>query len=175
MPPKIAKRGTAAQIKNAIAQTQAVPSQANREDHVRQAIAKRQRAGPSQASQDDVVQPDEEIQVDDETQPEEDVPTSSADSNIVNDAVASTADGADTGTPDTIVSSAHETETEPAIKKPAAKKVGGKKVPAADGKKSGNGTKTTRRRKRDPTNFSAYIHKGLSICGLAPLCVCMND
>ncbi|KAG9833949.1 hypothetical protein KCU77_g12344, partial [Aureobasidium melanogenum] len=102
-------------------------------------------------------------QVDENTQPDADVPTSSADSDIVNDALASTADGASAATPDTATSSADEVETKPVIKKPAAKKVAGKKVPATDGKKDGEGTKRKRRVKRDPTNFQAYIHKDLCL------------
>ncbi|KAG9839874.1 hypothetical protein KCU98_g14789, partial [Aureobasidium melanogenum] len=156
MPPKFAKKLTAAQIQHAIAETQRVePSHADQEDEVQ----------PDQETQvDDETQPDQETQVNHSTQPDADVPTSSADSDIVNDALASTADGADAATPktpETTVSSTHEVETKPAIKKPATKKVAGKKVPASDSKKNGDGTKRKRRVKRDPTNFKAYIIKVL--------------
>ncbi|CAD0094488.1 unnamed protein product [Aureobasidium mustum] len=153
MPPKIAKKLTAAQTQRAIAQTQRVgESQDNQEDAVQ----------PDQETQvDDATQPDQDTQVEDNTQPDADVPTSSADSNAVNDVVDSTADGADATTPDTPASSTHETETKPAIKT-AAKKPAGKKVAAAAGK-TVDGTKKKRRRKYDPTNFKAYIFKGLSI------------
>lgn len=184
MPPKIARKLTAAQTQRAIAKTQDhVLAETNQDDDVQQAIAETQRAELSQVSQDDVVQPDEETQlnhgtqpdqetqVEDETQPDADDPTSSADNNIVTDAMASTTDGADAATPDTPASSANEVETKPAIKKPAAKKVAGKKVPATDDKKDGEGTKRKRRVKRDPTNFKAYIINRLSIRLSAPLFV----
>lgn len=149
MPPKIAKKLTAAQTQHAIAQTQrAESSQATQEDAVL----------PDQETQvSDEPQSGQDTQVDDNAQPDAYVPTSSADSNAVNDVVDSTADGADATTPDTPASSTHETETKPAIKKPA-----GKKVAAAAGKTT-DGTKKKRRRKYDPTNFKAYIFKGLSI------------
>ncbi|KAG9678386.1 histone-fold-containing protein, partial [Aureobasidium melanogenum] len=177
MPPKFAKKLTTAQTQRAIAKTQGYGSS---RDEIRQAMAETPRVGQSQVNQPDQetqvdngtqldqdtqvygnTQPDQETQVDEDTQPDADVPTSSADSDIVNDAMASTADGTDAATPNTLASSAHETETKPVIKKPAAKKVAGKKVPAADGKKDGEGTKRKRRRKQDPTNFQAYIHKVL--------------
>ena len=160
MPPKIAKKLTAAQTQHAIAQTQrAEPSQ---DSHQEDAVQ------PDQGTQvSDEPQPDQDTQVDDNTQHDADAPTSSADSDVVNDAVTSTADGADTATPDTPASSTHEVETKAAIKtatkKPAGKGVAGKKVPAADDKKNTDGTKRKRRVKRGPTNFQAYIHKGLSI------------
>lgn len=176
-------------VQQAIANTQRVGlSQVSQDDVVqpdeetqlehdlRQAIAESQRVRLSQTSQEDDDQPDQETQVDDDTQPDADDPTSSADSSIVDDAMASTADGADATTPDTPASSTHEVETKPATKKPAAKKVAGKKIPATDDKKDGEVTKKKRRVKRDPTNFSAYIHKGLSSHLMALLSVrrCLN-
>ncbi|KAG9960654.1 hypothetical protein KCU61_g6334, partial [Aureobasidium melanogenum] len=174
MPPKIARKLTAAQIQHAISQTQRVgESQTEEDEDLQRAIAESQSMGQSQATQEDEVQldqetqvdgdtqPDQETQVDENTQPDADVSTSSADSDVVNDALASTADGASAATPGTAASSADEVETKPVIKKPAAKKVAGKKVPATDGKKDGEATKRKRRVKRDPTNFQAYIHKVL--------------
>jgi hypothetical protein len=132
MPPKIAKKGTQAQTQRAIANTQ---------------------AGSQQAA----TQPDAETQVDDDTQLDADDPSSSADSNSVDDALASTADGAATSTADTTHTSNDETETKTAAKRPA-----GKKVTAATDSKDGEGKKK-RRRKNDYSNFSIYIFKGLII------------
>ncbi|KAH0388206.1 histone-fold-containing protein, partial [Aureobasidium melanogenum] len=153
MPPKIARKLTAAQIQHAISQTQRVGQSQTEEDEVQL---------DQETQVDGDTQPDQDTQVDENTQPDADIPTSSADSDVVNDALASTADGASAATPDTAASSADEVETKPVIKKPAAKKIAGKKVPATDGKKDGEGTKRKRRRKQDPTNFQAYIHKVLT-------------
>lgn len=132
MPPKIAKKGTNSQTKQAIADTQAEPH-------------------------DQASQPDGESQIDAETQVDADVPSSSVNSDVVNDTLASTADGADPSTADTThTSAADEAENN----KPAGKRPAGKKVPAsADVNKDGEGKKK-RRRKKDFTNFSAYIFKG---------------
>lgn len=177
MPPKVARKLTATETQHAIAQTQGHEASQVNEDAVQ----------PDQETQlDDGTQPDQETQagndtqldqdtqVEDEIQPDANVPTSSADSDVVNDAMASTADGASAATPDTPDSSADETETKAAIKA-ATKKPAGKKVPATEDKKDGTSTKRKRRVKRDPTNFQAYIHKGLSICLLTSLSVRTDD
>lgn len=123
MPPKIAKKGTISQIKQAIANTQAAV-------------------------------PDAETQVDADTQVDDDVPSSSANSDAVNDALDSTADGAAASTADTSHTSADEAENN----KPAGKRPAGKKVAATTGTKDGEGKKK-RRRKRDYSNFSTFIFK----------------
>ncbi|KAI4717544.1 hypothetical protein E4T48_06259 [Aureobasidium sp. EXF-10727] len=133
MPPKIAKKLTASQSQRAITNTRAEPVQTNQE----------------QASQ-----PDAETQVDADTQPDADDPSSSADNNVADVTMASTADGAAASGADTAASSADEDETKVSSKKKPA----GKKVPATDGKKHGEGTKRKRKRKQEPTNFQAYIH-----------------
>jgi hypothetical protein len=122
MPPKIAKKGTNAQIQRAIANTQA-------------------------ESQEEAAQSDAETQADADTQ-----------SSAIDDALASTADGAAASTANTTHTSADEADTKPAAKKPA-----GKTVATATDKKDGDGRKK-KRRKQDPTNFSLYIFKGLSVC-----------
>lgn len=176
MPPKIARKLTAAETQHAIAQTQGHGSS---QDEVHRAVADQETQvdgdiQPDQDTQiDDDTQLDQETQAEDEIQPDADAPTSSADSNSPNEALASTADGASAATPDTPDSSADETETKAAIKT-ATKKPAGKKVSATEDKKDGEGKKRKRRVKRDPTNFQAYIHKGLSICLLLPLSVCTD-
>ncbi|KAH0338768.1 hypothetical protein KCU81_g7483, partial [Aureobasidium melanogenum] len=146
MPPKIARKLTAAETQHAIAQTQGHEASQSNEDAIQ----------PDQETQTD-----NDTQLDQNTQPDADIPTSSGDSDVVNKALASIADGASAATPDTPDSSADETETKAAIKaatkKPAAKKVSA----TTDGKKDGEGKKRKRRVKRDPTNFQAYIHKVL--------------
>ncbi|KAH0284370.1 histone-fold-containing protein [Aureobasidium namibiae CBS 147.97] len=124
MPPKIAKKGTNSQIKQAIANTQAEPTA--------------------------------EIQADADTQVDDDVPSSSANSNTVNDALDSTADGAAASAVDTTHTSADEAENN----NPAGKKPAGKKVAATTGTKDGEGKKK-RRRKTDFSNFSIYIFRVL--------------
>ncbi|KAI4744286.1 hypothetical protein E4T50_05342 [Aureobasidium sp. EXF-12298] len=121
MPPKIAKKGTLSQTKLAIANTQAGS------------------------------QPDAETQVDANTQVDADIPSSSANSNAVDDAMASTANGAAASTADTAHTSADEAETKPAAKRPA-----GKSIAAATDKKDGEGKKK-RRRKPDLSSFKLYI------------------
>jgi hypothetical protein len=128
MPPKIAKKGTLSQTKLAIANTQAGS------------------------------QPDAETQVDANTQVDADIPSSSANSNAVDDAMASTANGAAASTADTAHTSADEAETKPAAKRPA-----GKSIAAATDKKDGEGKKK-RRRKPDLSSFKLYILTGLSTC-----------
>ncbi|KAG9689776.1 histone-fold-containing protein, partial [Aureobasidium melanogenum] len=145
MPPKIARKLTAAETQHAIAQTQGHEASQSSEDAVQ----------PDQETQTD-----NDTQLDQNTQPGADVPTSSGDSNVVNEALASTADGASAATPDTPDSSADETETKAAIKA-ATKQPAGKKVSPTDGKTDSEGKKRKRRVKRDPTNFQAYIHKVL--------------
>jgi hypothetical protein len=132
MPPKIAKRGTNSQIQQAIANTQASSSQ-------------------------DVAQPDAETQVDADTQVDDDH-SSTANSQVIDDALASTADGAAASTADTTHTSADEAETET---KPAAKRPAGKKVPAAATDTKDGEAKKKRRRKPDYSTFSVYIWKGL--------------
>ncbi|CAD0107390.1 unnamed protein product [Aureobasidium uvarum] len=133
MPPKFAKKLTASQTQRAISNTQ---------------------AEPVQASQEQATQPDAETQVDGDAQPDADDPSSSAHSNVADATMASTADGAAASGADTAASSADEVETKVSSKKKPA----GKKVPA-NGGKAGDGSKRKRKRKHDPTNFQAYIHK----------------
>jgi len=134
MPPKIAKKGTTSQIKQAIANTQA--------------------------------EPNAETQVDADTQVDDDVPSSSANSDAVNDALDSTADGAAASTADTAHSSVDETENN----KPAGKRPAGKKVAAATDNKDGEGKKK-RRRKTDFSNFPIYIFRGLIVYRCHGICV----
>jgi hypothetical protein len=136
MPFKVAKKSTNSQIQQAIANTQAESSQD---------IAQ---PGSSQ----DVAQPDAETQVDDD-------PSSTDNSQVIDDALASTADGAATSTADTTHTSADEAEAKP---EPAAKRPAGKTVAAAADDKDGE-AKKKRRRKPDYSTFSAYIFKGLPI------------
>lgn len=135
MPPKIAKKGTNSQIKQAIANTQAAV-------------------------------PDAETQVDADTQVDDDVPSSSANSDAVNDALDSTAGGAAASTADTTHTSADETENN----KPAGKRPAGKKVAATTGTKDGE-AKKKRRRKTDFSNFSIYIFRGLIVYRCHVICV----
>ncbi|KAK6005202.1 hypothetical protein QM012_007981 [Aureobasidium pullulans] len=150
MPPKIARKLTVAETQRAIAKTQDNESSQVGEDTIE---------NDQETQVDDGNQPDQETQVDDTTQSDADAPTSSADSNGVNDAMTSTADGPDAATPNTPATSTHEVETKAAIKT-ATKRPAGKKVATGDDQ-TGDGTKRKRRVKRDPTNFQAYIHKVL--------------
>jgi hypothetical protein len=130
MPPKRAKQGTNSQIQQAIVNTQA-------------------------ASQ----KPDAETQVDANTQIDDD-PSSTDNSQVIDDAMASTADGAATSTADTtLTSAADETEAQP---KPADKRPAGKTVAPATDTKDGE-AKKKRHRKPDYSTFSVYIWKGLRI------------
>ncbi|KAI5274181.1 hypothetical protein E4T47_02731 [Aureobasidium subglaciale] len=143
MPPKRAKKGTSAQIKAAIANTQ---------------------AGVDQSTQQQNVQPDAETQVDNDTQHNDGVQSSahasSSHSNVADGAMVSTADEAPAPTPDTEISDVDvddaEPEPEPIQKTVARKTIAGKAVPSvnADGKRK-------KKRKNDPTKFTAYIHKVL--------------
>ncbi|CAD0083186.1 unnamed protein product [Aureobasidium vineae] len=144
MPPKVAKKLTASQSQRTISNTQ---------------------AEPRHTSQEQAAQPDAEIQIDGDNQPDADDPLSSADSNVADVTMASTADGAAASAADTAASSADEVETKVSSKKRPA----GKKVPATDG------NKRKRKRKHDPTNFQAYIHKSLSIYPILTPFVYIND
>lgn len=135
MPPKIAKKGTNSQIQQAIANTQAGSSQ-------------------------EVAQTDAETQGDADTQVDDD-PSSTANSQVIDDALASTANDAAASTADTSHTSADETETETETK-PAVRPAG-KKVPSAATDTKDGEAKKKRRRKQDFSSFAIYIWKGLII------------
>ncbi|THY27182.1 histone-fold-containing protein [Aureobasidium pullulans] len=161
MPPKRAKKGAISQTEKAIADTQAAVEEAT------------QHAVREQDTQSDAA--DAETQVDADPQPDAGVTSSehvdSSNANVADGAIASTADDADdadddagAATPATEVTTDDEADTEPDAQPKVAQKKGaiaGKKMPAATTKNEDGSEKKTRKKKRktDPANFQAYIHK----------------
>ncbi|THW55571.1 histone-fold-containing protein [Aureobasidium pullulans] len=161
MPPKRAKKGAISQTEKAIADTQAAVEEAT------------QSAVREQDPQSDAV--DAETQVDADPQSDAGVTSSehvdSSNANVADGAMASTADDADdadddagAATPATEVTTDDEADAEPDAQPKVAHKKGaiaGKKMPATTTKNEDGSEKKIRKKKRknDPTNFHAYIHK----------------
>ncbi|THW91456.1 histone-fold-containing protein [Aureobasidium pullulans] len=161
MPPKRAKKGAISQTEKAIADTQAAVEEAT------------QHAVREQEPQSDAV--DAETQVDADPQSDAGVTSSehidSSNANVADGAMASTADDADdadddagAATPATEVTTDDEADAEPDAQPKVAHKKGaiaGKKMPATTTKNEDGSEKKIRKKKRknDPTNFHAYIHK----------------
>ncbi|CAC9894761.1 unnamed protein product [Aureobasidium pullulans] len=163
MPPKRAKKGAISQTEKAIADTQAAVEEAT------------QSAVREQDTQSDAV--DAETQVDADPQSDAGVTSSehvdSSNANVADGAMASTADDADdadddagAATPATEVTTDDEADAEPDAQPKVAHKKGaiaGKKMPATTTKNEDGSEKKIRKKKRknDPTNFHAYIHKDI--------------